>query len=125
MQKSISRIFLILMAGVFLPLLSHADPATEAAGRIKDRLAQVDTLKESGAVGETATGFLESRQTLEPAQQSLVDAENADRRVIYASIARRTGQSYEEVGLQRALQIASRARPGVWLQKSDGEWYQK
>ncbi|MEX0325057.1 MAG: YdbL family protein [Puniceicoccaceae bacterium] len=115
--------FLFLLA--VLPGTALANPAKEATERIKDRLAQVDSMKAAGEVGEDAVGFLAPRSELGPRQQSILDAENADRRIIYAAIASRAGQTVEAVGQQRAIQIATRARPGVWLQKPDGEWYRK
>ena len=116
---------LTLISMILFPVAGLADEATEAAGRIKARLVQIDALKASGDVGEAADGYLFKRIPLEPRQDSLVDSENADRRILYQSVSARTGQGVEDVGRQRALQIASRAREGVWLQKADGEWYQK
>lgn len=113
----------VLAAIVALPV--HADSAAEASQRIKERLEQVDQMKASGTVGEDARGYLEVRETLGPRQQALVEAENADRRILYAEVARRTQQSVEAVGQQRAIQIAARATPGVWLQKPGGDWYRK
>jgi len=109
-----------LLSGTLL-----ADPVADAAERIKQRLAQVDELKASGEVGEDAQGYLADRQPLAGRKAAVVASENADRKVIYTSIASRTGQSVSEVGAQRALQIAERAHSGVWLQKPSGEWYQK
>ena len=119
------HLYLFLFPLILVPSAAVADSATEAAERIKDRLAQVDALKESGDVGEDARGFLVMREDLGPRQQSIVDAENADRLVIYKKVAGRTGQTVAEVGEQRAIQIFARARAGVWLQKPGGDWYQK
>ena len=121
-------IYRILLALFFAGLLLQplcADPATDAAARIKDRLSLIDDMKAEGQVGEDAKGFLSVRGELGPRQTSIVEAENADRRILYQSVAERTGQTVTEVGQQRALQIAARARSGVWLQKPDGSWFQK
>jgi uncharacterized protein YdbL (DUF1318 family) len=115
----------LLLVCAFLGNTAGANPATEATARMKDRLAQVDNLKASGAVGENASGYLVARESLGARQSALVDEENADRRIVYAEVARRTEQTLEEVGRQRAIQIAARASPGVWLQKPNGEWYRK
>ncbi|MGC9451462.1 MAG: YdbL family protein [Oceanipulchritudo sp.] len=115
----------LLFFNAFLCCLAAAEPATEATGRMKERLAQVDQLKASGAAGEDARGYLAAREPLGPRQSMLVEQENADRRIVYTEVARRTDQTLEEVGRQRAIQIAARASPGVWLQKPNGEWYRK
>jgi uncharacterized protein YdbL (DUF1318 family) len=102
-----------------------AESEADAAQRIKERLAQIDTLKGSGDVGEAASGYLEARAELGPRQRAIIEAENADRRIVYAAVAERTGQTVEDVGQQRALRIAELARPGVWLQSPGGDWYRK
>ncbi|MEX0332652.1 MAG: YdbL family protein [Puniceicoccaceae bacterium] len=125
MKKTIISFLPFLFLLALVPVTALADSATEATERIKDRLAQVDSMKASGEVGEDAFGFLAPRSELGPRQKSIVESENADRRIIYEAIASRAGQTMEAVGQQRAIQIATRARSGVWLQKPDGEWYQK
>ena len=120
-----SRFLLALFFGGLLLQPLAADPASDAAARIKDRLSQIDDMKAAGQVGEDVKGFLSVRGDLGPRQASIVEAENADRRILYQSVAQRTGQTVAEVGQQRALQIAARARSGVWLQKPDGSWFRK
>lgn len=120
---------LIFFICVLIPLIAvpplQAQSPQEAAQRIKERLPQVDSMKAAGEVGEGNDGYLAERKPLGPRQASLVKAENADRGIIYASVAARTGQEVSAVGQQRAIRIAELARPGVWLQRPDGEWYQK
>lgn len=116
----------------FLPLLAasfcHAGTAAEAAGaneRIEARLPQIMKLKDAGDLGETATGYLVPRTDLNAREDSLVNAENMDRKIIYAAVSAETGQTVEEVGRQRAARIALQAKKGIWLQKPDGTWYRK
>jgi len=125
MKTAFSRFIFTMLASVVLSLPLVADPASDALGRMKERLSEIDNLKLAGQVGENAKGFLEARENLGPRQTAMVNAENADRKVVYDSVAQRTGQSSEEVGAQRALQIATRANSGVWLQRPGGEWFQK
>jgi uncharacterized protein YdbL (DUF1318 family) len=125
MYRSLSVFLAMVFAFTVIPAPAFGDAASDAAQRIKDRLVQVDALKAAGDVGEDVRGYLSKRKALAPRQNSIVDAENADRLILYKTVAGRTDQSVEEVGGQRAIQIASRARPGVWLQKPGGEWYQK
>ena len=125
MQHNILRLSIAILFLACLGQPLSADPATEAADRIKERLSQIDDLKAAGSIGENAKGYLERRGSLGPRQDALLAAENADRRVIYQSVANRTNQTSDDVGAQRAIQIAARARSGVWLQKPSGDWYQK
>lgn len=105
--------------------LTAAEDARAAAERIKDRLESIDAMKEAGLVGETAEGLLAAREELGPRRETLVEAENRDRLIIYRVVAEQTGRSVKEVGQQRALRIAATATEGTWLQNTDGEWYRK
>jgi uncharacterized protein YdbL (DUF1318 family) len=125
MYRSLSFLIATIIAFTLVPATAMGDTATDATQRIKDRLTQVDALKSSGDVGEDARGYLSKRTTLGPRQNAIVDAENADRKILYQTVAGRTGQTVEDVGKQRAIQIAARARSGVWLQRPDGKWVQR
>lgn len=125
MKPSVFSLFFFLLIPLMLPAQAFADSAAEAADRIKERLPMIDTMKAAGEVGENAKGFLEARKPVGPRQTAVIEAENADRGIIYDSVARKTGQSPQEVGQQRAIRITELARAGVWLQKPSGEWYQK
>jgi uncharacterized protein YdbL (DUF1318 family) len=125
MNRKFIPFLIALMLGGILASPLHADAESDAADRIRMRLSQIDELKSAGQVGENSAGYLVERETLGPRQSSIVAAENDDRRIIYKSVAGKTSQTMDEVGEQRALQIASRARSGVWLQRPSGEWYQK
>lgn len=113
------------LAMIFLAGNALASPVSQAQERIKERLAQVDALKAEGKAGESLNGYLSARGELSPREFSLIEAENADRRILYEAVARSTGQTPEEVGRQRAIRIAELAREGVWLQDPDGSWYRK
>lgn len=111
--------FLTLFFGV---ASAYAD---DAQTRMRERIPALDALRMAGKVGENNLGFLSARTDLSPEAAALLVAENSDRRAVYARLARATGETVEAVGRQRALRIARQARPGVWLQNIDGEWYQK
>ncbi len=91
---------------------------------MNNRLASVDALKASGAVGENNKGLLEVRSTTDAAA-TVVAAENADRQIVYAALAKNTGSTPEAVGVARAKQIAAASKPGLWLQSPKGDWYRK
>ena len=125
MQKKFLCLMIPFLLGVLLGTPVWAGPVEDASQRIKERLPQIDEMKSAGDVGEAINGFLVVKGELGARLQALVEAENADRRVLYAEVASRTGQTVEEVGQQRAIQIATRAKTGVWLQRPNGEWYRK
>ena len=91
--------------------------------RMAARLTVIDDLKARGVVGENNQGYLEFVGPQEKAD--VVAAENADRAVVYAAIAKQTGTRPEVVAQRRALQIAQNSLAGVRLQRPDGTWYTK
>jgi len=125
MQLSLNRIIPFLLISTLLPFALMGGTAEDATFRMKDRLEQIDSMKASGSVGENVEGFLEVRSALGPRQTSMIEAENADRLIVYKEVSKKTKQPVESVGQQRALRIAEIARSGVWLEKPGGEWYQK
>ena len=92
--------------------------------RMLDRKPAIDTLKGQGLIGEGSDGYLHMRQANAGAQ-NVLNAENADRRTVYAAIAKSQGANVATVASRRALQLAEIASPGHWLQKPDGSWYKK
>jgi uncharacterized protein YdbL (DUF1318 family) len=111
-----------VVAGVFL--FSASASCADIKARMKDRLPRIIELKAAGIVGENNQGFLAfigGNQS----EQTLVDAENQDRQLVYGAIAKQQGTTAEVVGRRRALQIAENANPGEWLQDAGGKWVQK
>ncbi|GBC63392.1 DUF1318 domain-containing protein [Desulfonema ishimotonii] len=98
--------------------------AGDIKARMKARLPQINALKSGGVVGENNGGFLEFRSGKRESAD-VVNAENNDRKQVYAAIAGKQGTTPDLVGKRRALQIRERARPGEWLQDESGKWYKK
>jgi uncharacterized protein YdbL (DUF1318 family) len=92
--------------------------------RMKARLPIIVELKAKGIVGEDAKGMLQFVGQKKE-KQDVVTAENADRKKVYAAIAKQQGTTAELVGKRRALQIAKKAKAGTWLQDQNGKWSQK
>ncbi len=115
-------VFSALVVTLFLVLPCRADDTIKE--RMLERIPVLTSLKQEGIVGENNRGFLEFRQA-DKGRESLVNAENADRRQVYEAIARKQGAAPELVGKRRALQIAEIAAPGTWLQDAGGQWYRK
>lgn len=125
MHRKLYSFAIVFITSILLAGTASADAVSDAASRIKQRLAQIDAMKAAGEVGEDSAGYLAERTSLAGRKASILASENEDRRIIYESVSKQTGQPASEVGKQRALQIAERAASGVWLQKPSGEWFQK
>jgi len=81
-------------------------------------------MKTKGIVGENNKGYL-SFLGNKRVNTEMIDAENIDRRTIYMDIAQKNGVSLEVLEKRRVLQISAKAKPGTWLQRENGSWYQK
>ncbi len=126
MKLSLVRL-VILVTGLLLGAgvaTGFAQDLGAVKARMRQRIPQVDQLKEKGAVGENNRGFLEVRGGA-PDAAAIVAAENQDRQTVYAAIAARVGATPDEVGRKRASRIAAASAPGVWLQLPNGTWYRK
>jgi len=118
------RLIFVLAGLLFGTVAVHAQDSA-VKSRIEQRLSAINALKSRGVAGENNKGFLDGRGTPTPADQRLMAEENADRQSVYTAIAAKTGSNSEAVGRKRAEQIASLARPGVWIQDASGAWRQK
>ena len=98
--------------------------AKEIRARMIARLPEIKALKAKGLVGENNKGFLEFVGQ-QKEKQDVVTAENQDREKVYGAIAKQQKTTVELVGKHRAIQIATKAQPGEWLQDADGKWYRK
>jgi hypothetical protein len=103
---------------------ASADSMNAIKTRMKTRLPIIKTLKARNIIGENNRGYLEFVSTVREKQQ-VINAENADRRKIYALIAQKHGTRIEVVEKHRAAQIHLKADRGEWLQDAEGRWYQK
>ena len=110
--------------------LSAADDAATIKKHMAERKPKIETLKKAGSVGEAKTGYLEAMKKdkdgkdvkLSEDDTKLIDAENADRKAVYAAIAKKEGSTVEKVGELRAKQIRSKAPEGEFIQGEDGKW---
>lgn len=114
-------VFAALGAGA---VVAQADDLSAAKAGLRQRVPEIDRLKSAEQVGESNTGQLVARGGGAEVAQ-LVAAENADRAVVFAALARQSGGTAEAAGRAFARQIAAASRPGVWLQREDGGWYRK
>ncbi len=115
-----------IMVSIFISvcLLSTVSFAQGIKQRMIARKPAISELKAAGVVGENNLGYLAFVNN-KKVQEDIVNAENQDRKKVYAAIAGKQGVSPEEVGRRRAIQIAEIAGKGEWLQDKTGKWYQK
>ena len=112
------------LGGVLVSAFGQGSSDTLKA-RMTERLASLDALRASGKVGESNQGTLSARAKLSTKETALIKAENADRKQVYALIAKRTGESAIIVGQKRAASLRKLSKAGVWLQDTNGKWYRK
>jgi len=74
-----------------------ADAKSEAHERRKARKDEVAALVSSGDAVEGENGYIEPQKTLSKEKQSIVQAENADRRIGYEAIAKQHNTSVEAI----------------------------
>ncbi len=83
-------------------------------------------LKNTGAVGESASGYLAAvPNTRSVGVDAEVDAINAQRRQAYMRAAADTGRSLGEIEAVAGARLREKAAPGDWIQNAAGEWIRK
>ena len=117
MRKYLICVLLLAFCGITL----HAG----IKERLLQRLPAINKMKEALLIGENNKGLLTIKGNVSSAQKKIVDEENADRKKIYAMVAKKTGVSVALVEKRRAEAIAKSSKKGIWLQKPDGSWYKK
>jgi uncharacterized protein YdbL (DUF1318 family) len=113
------------------PIKSKSETSSlEIAKDRRLRSGEIQQLKNDRVVGETRDGYL---KVLHPPKDpkylayanSVVDAENTDRTVLYLASAQSESKPLEEIEAQYAKLWHDRAYPGEWVQKENGTWTQK
>ncbi len=103
-----------------------ADPNSgDLRERRRARREQIAAWKSAKIIGESNKGLLEARTAdgaLPPAVKPVVDAENADRRTVFAAIAKKENITAEAVAQRMAGRMEDRAPSGSWIQDSEGNW---
>ncbi|MGE9267020.1 MAG: YdbL family protein [Verrucomicrobiales bacterium] len=125
MKKMILPVLAMILVGGFLAPPARAADEGALKARMSQRLSQIVALKQGGKLGEDARGFLSARSALSAKEKALMDAENADRRAVYALIAAKTNTSAAKVGAARAASIRGSAPAGTWVQLPNGKWQRK
>jgi uncharacterized protein YdbL (DUF1318 family) len=119
--------------------LSSMPEVLKAYDEIRARLPELNTLRESGIVGETNQGLVAIRDKARGAgKEELVKAINDNRKVVITGMAKAilkvNKQPFSEAGLKQVLPKAAAtfatirqegAKPGWWIQLPNGRWVQK
>lgn len=116
----IRSLAIIVLFGLAVPMALAQDAGLKQ--RLEQRLPAMDDLRQRQIVGENNRGFLEVRGSATAEETRLVEAENRDRKEVYALLARGNGTTAESVGLARAKKIAAVSVRGVLVQDADGNW---
>src|SRR4029077_19211741 len=89
------------------------------------RHSQVAAMLNGQLVGESHTGFLVAKASLNPSQQAIVDAENADRTKLYQLEAAKKGTTVDQAALGYYVARLEHVNKGTWVErfnKSSGSW---
>jgi uncharacterized protein YdbL (DUF1318 family) len=92
------------------------------AGGITAGAGPLQDLRASGALGESASGYVVAR---DPSATAEVASINKKRKAVYAEKAAAQGVSIEQVGKVYANEIFKKVPAGTWLQNEQGQWSQK
>ena len=119
------------LLGVFV-MEAYADdglsPEVEQAalGR-RARLSELHSWLSRGVLGENKSGLVEIRNSgqADSSVQTLDNAENKDRMVIYQGVAKKNGTSVEEVQKIYAKRLQEDAPAGTPVQGVEGDWSTK
>ncbi len=110
------RFFLICCLSFLFLFVSSASAQNLQAikSRMPERKPTIDSLKNQGIVGEGVDGYLHVRQNKSNAT-GVAQAENADRRAVNETIAKREGANVDKVSRKLAAKLIEVARPGHWI----------
>lgn len=124
MRNKIFKLSLITIATLVTLSITSTGQAASIKDRMAARIPAINSLMDTGAIGENNKGFLEYRSGSRP-QQDVVNGENKDRDAVYKAIAQKEGASPVLVGERRARMIVQKGKKGRWYQKPDGTWFKK
>jgi hypothetical protein len=113
------------------------DERQELKESMRKRYPLRAALTDMGKIGEVDTGYVDvlkdayrsekadPKDDASPTIGSLVDAENTDRRRLYALLAKDLEKSPQDVATQNAIRSFKKAKPEHYLKVSGKVWIQK
>ena len=99
--------------------------ATQAAYRRRDRRDELTAFEIQGILGEGRAGLVVERSSGITKAQSLMNAENSDRMIIYRAIAQKNGSAVEAVQKVYTERLRDGLPHGAAYQNPDGSWTTK
>ena len=105
--------------------MSHRRPEVFVSATSADLRSCRQLVKEGLLVGENSRGYIDVSDGILRDEEQVVFEENFDRNKVYTALAAQNRTSAEQVGRQRAAQIAEREKRGYWIQEVSGEWRRK
>lgn len=126
-----TALFLLIAAVAVLFFQSPSmaqETRKEVQARIESRFAKLEAYRDEGKIGEVVDGSLqpvEDKYMSDATLKGLVDAENADRKTLFAIIAKEEGAPVEEVAKTYARKLFDLAKPQHFLKGKNGKWIRK
>lgn len=102
--------------------------SSDVRERRRARRDRIKAWKSAQLLGENNKGLLEARTAdgkLSTSVQKVVDAENADRQLVFQAIASKQNIPAESVAQRWASRMAERAPEGALVQDAAGNWKEK
>lgn len=127
-MKTSTLMWIMVGFAAFLPAVGLADAYSDAKARCEQRNPKLLELRKAGTVGETASGYVEAvpGQKADKTAAELLAAENADRAIIYKTIAAKTGKPADEVARDNGNRIYNKVvEVGEMYKFEDGKWKKK
>jgi uncharacterized protein YdbL (DUF1318 family) len=135
-MNAVSRLSLAVVGLLALAGVAAADDEAALKQRFKKRFPALHELKNKGKVGETYEGYVEAVKSATLSEsvnvagktmsiKQFLNEENADRKAIYAIIAKKTGAKPEAVAKSNAKRNFELAKSGHWLLVKPDTWQKK
>ena len=105
-------------------IFSSAQLLADYASRMKERLPSLLEAKDLGVIGEGTDGFVYIREG-DSEKIKIVTSENEDRKILFNTMATKTGGSIDEVANRFSKALVQKSKKGHWFRKSSGEWMQR
>lgn len=103
-----------------------ADPnSSDVRERRRARRESILAWKSAKLIGESNAGLLEVRTEdgkLSDAVRQVVDAENADRKLVFEKVAKKESIPVEAVARRMAGRMSENTPAGTWVQDGQGNW---
>jgi len=120
-----SRLPGVMLVSEIVPVASEDEEEQQLIARMKARHPQVHSLLSQQLVRESHTGFLVPKATLSASQQSLVNADNADRAELYKLEAAEKSTTLDDAAMGFYMARLEHVDKGTWVErfnKSTGNW---